>query len=97
MCRYADYVALSPSLFTLNRPSVLHRSPSAHQTMVTRTTDGLCALLLSLKKSPLQIRFSSQSKLAKELASEVKYRIAQVWNEIGVSSFDNRWSGSCFV
>jgi vacuolar protein sorting-associated protein 45 len=74
---YADYYALSSYLFTLNRPSVMHRSPSAHQAMLSRTTDGLCALLLSLKKSPQQIRFSGNSKLAKELAAEVKYRIGQ--------------------
>lgn len=74
---YADYFALGPSLFSLNRPSTLVRSPSAYQEMLTRCTDGVCALLMSLRRQPMQVRYSCNSKLAKDLASEVKYRVAQ--------------------
>jgi hypothetical protein len=41
-----------------------------------RSTDGVIALLLSLKKKPL-IRYAKNSLLAKKLATEVRYRMTQ--------------------
>lgn len=74
---YADYFALSPSLVSLNHQPIIHRTPSSQQAMLQRATDGICALLLSLKKAPHHLRFSANSKVAKELASEIKYRVSQ--------------------
>ena len=80
-------VFVSPALFTLNRPTIIHRSPSAHQSMLQRTTDGICGLMLALKKAPHQLRYSSRSKLAKELASEIKYRVSQGIDEFSLLVF----------
>lgn len=41
-----------------------------------RTTEGVIALLLSLKKKPL-IRYAKNSLLAKKLATEVRYQMTQ--------------------
>lgn len=41
-----------------------------------RSTEGVIALLLSLKKRPL-IRYQKNSLLAKKLATEVRYQITQ--------------------
>ena len=44
--------------------------------LLQRSTDGLLALLLSLKKKPL-IRYGSNSLMAKKLAAEVRYQIGK--------------------
>lgn len=78
---FADYIVINPDLMSLdlgfpnrrlwgNSPD-LWNSDALH-----RTTEGVLALLLSLKKKPL-IRYGKNSLLAKKLASEVRYQITQ--------------------
>jgi len=78
---FADYMVVNPDFMTLGLMYPTHRvwgtspelwSPDA----LTRSTEGLIALLLSLKKKPL-IRYARNSLLAKKLATEVRYRITQ--------------------
>jgi vacuolar protein sorting-associated protein 45 len=47
-----------------------------HADSLQRSTEGVMALLLSLKKKPL-IRYAKNSLLAKKLATEVRYHITQ--------------------
>jgi len=47
-----------------------------NQDSLQRTTEGILALLLSLKKKPL-IRYQKTSLLAKKLATEVRYHMTQ--------------------
>lgn len=44
--------------------------------LLQRSTEGLLALLLSLKKKPL-IRYGKTSLMAKKLATEVRYQMGQ--------------------
>lgn len=78
---FADYITVNPDLFSLdfgppkrrlwaNGPDIWN--PEALQ----RCTEGLIALLLSLKKRPL-IRYERNSLVAKKLATEVRYQITQ--------------------
>jgi vacuolar protein sorting-associated protein 45 len=78
---FADYMVVNPDFMTLGLTYPTHRvwgtgpelwNPDA----LTRSTEGLIALLLSLKKKPL-IRYARNSLLAKKLATEVRYRITQ--------------------
>jgi vacuolar protein sorting-associated protein 45 len=66
---YADYVALSPELFTLNvHGSVSERGSPRHGD--GQLKDGLRSVLLSLKKRPV-VRYSGRSSAAKQLAQAV--------------------------
>ena len=47
-----------------------------NQDSLSRATEGVIALLLSLKKRPM-IRFQKNSLLAKKLATEVRYQMTQ--------------------
>jgi hypothetical protein len=78
---FADYLVVNPDFMTLDLSYPAHRvwgsSPELwHPDALTRSTEGLIALLLSLKKKPL-IRYAKNSLLAKKLATEVRYRITQ--------------------
>ncbi|KAJ9150849.1 Vacuolar protein sorting-associated protein 45 [Pleurostoma richardsiae] len=78
---FADYVVINPDLFSLALSPPQHRIWSNSPDMwnsdsLQRTTEGLLAVLLSLKKKPL-IRYEKNSLLAKKLASEVRYHITQ--------------------
>jgi vacuolar protein sorting-associated protein 45 len=78
---FADYTVVNSDLFTLDLKPPRHRiwsgSPDMWDTdTLQRTTDGIIALLLSLKKKPL-IRYEKNSPLAKKLATEVRYHITQ--------------------
>ncbi|NXP73326.1 VPS45 protein, partial [Ramphastos sulfuratus] len=72
---YGDYIAVNPHLFSLNLLGCCQgRSwDSAH---LSRTTQGLTALLLSLKKCPM-IRYQLSSEPAKRLAECVKQVITK--------------------
>ncbi|KAI5801726.1 Sec1-like protein [Peziza echinospora] len=79
---FIDYLVINPDLFSL---SILgpqkHIWSTASSEMwnpeaLTRTTEGLLATLLTLKKKPL-IRFEKNSLMAKKLAQEVKYHMSQ--------------------
>ncbi|QSZ30675.1 hypothetical protein DSL72_000233 [Monilinia vaccinii-corymbosi] len=78
---FADYVVINPDLFTFDLAFPKQRTWSSNPDMwnadaLQRTTEGLIAVLLSLKKKPL-IRYEKNSLLAKKLATEVRYHIAQ--------------------
>lgn len=79
--QFADFVVINPDLCSLNLGFPLHRiwsnSPDAwNSDTLQRTTEGVIALLLSLKKNPL-IRYEKNSLLAKKLATEVRYQLTQ--------------------
>ncbi|PBP16315.1 vacuolar protein sorting-associated protein 45 [Diplocarpon rosae] len=78
---FADYMVVNPDLFTLDLASPGQRIWNSNPDMwntdaLQRTTEGLIAVLLSLKKKPL-IRYEKSSLLAKKLATEVRYHITQ--------------------
>ncbi|KAH8909589.1 GIDA-domain-containing protein [Coniochaeta sp. PMI_546] len=78
---FADFVVINPDLFSLGMAAPQHRIWSGTPDMwntdsLQRATEGLIAVLLSLKKKPL-IRYQKNSLLAKKLASEVRYSITQ--------------------
>lgn len=78
---FADYITINPDLFSLNLGLPNQRlwggSPDVWNIeCLQRCTEGIVALLLSLKKSPL-IRFEKNSLMAKKLATEVRYQMTQ--------------------
>ncbi|KIW00775.1 uncharacterized protein PV09_07755 [Verruconis gallopava] len=78
---FADYLVINPDLMSLNltfpQRRIWSNSPDMWNTdSLQRTTEGIIALLLSLKKKPL-IRYARNSLLAKKLATEVRYQMTQ--------------------
>ncbi|KAI9751388.1 MAG: vacuolar protein sorting-associated protein 45 [Lichina confinis] len=78
---FADYIVVNPDLFTLDltypQTKIWGSSPELWDAdALRRTTEGLIAALLSLKKKPL-IRYERNSLVAKKLASEVRYVVTQ--------------------
>ncbi|KAK5095568.1 vacuolar protein sorting-associated protein 45 [Exophiala xenobiotica] len=78
---FADYNVVNPDLMSLNlnypRHKLWSHSPDMWNTDdLARTTEGVMALLLSLKKNPL-IRYQKTSLMAKKLATEIRYNITQ--------------------
>ena len=78
---FADYSVINSDLMSLNLNYPRHRlwshSPDMWNTDdLQRTTEGVMALLLSLKKNPL-IRYQKTSLMAKKLATEIRYNITQ--------------------
>ena len=78
---FADYNVINPDLMSLNlnypRFKLWSHSPDMWNTDdLQRTTDGVLALLLSLKKNPL-VRYQKTSLMAKKLATEIRYNITQ--------------------
>ena len=77
---FADYAPLLPSLFSINQPpsqsSPLYSGTSRtwDADALTRHTQGLAAVLLSLKKRPI-IRYEKMSPMAKKLGSEIQVRL----------------------
>ncbi|OWF48430.1 vacuolar protein sorting-associated protein 45-like [Mizuhopecten yessoensis] len=72
---FGDFIAVNPHLFTLNIlgcSQALNWSPSS----LTRTTQGLTAVLLSLKKCPM-IRYQNSSEMARRLAENVRSTISK--------------------
>ncbi|XP_066194039.1 vacuolar protein sorting-associated protein 45 isoform X2 [Sylvia atricapilla] len=72
---YGDYIAVNPHVFSLNLLGCC-RGRSWDPAQLTRTTQGLTALLLSLKKCPM-IRYQLSSEPAKRLAECVKQVITK--------------------
>ncbi|KAJ5701524.1 hypothetical protein N7493_007187 [Penicillium malachiteum] len=79
--QFADFLVINPDLcsfglgFPLNR--IWSQSPDLwNADSLQRTTEGVLALLLSLKKNPL-IRYEKNSLLARKLATEVRYHLTQ--------------------
>ncbi|KAF2275189.1 vacuolar protein sorting-associated protein 45 [Westerdykella ornata] len=78
---FADFLVINPDLMSLNLSYPTHRiwstSPDAwNQDSLQRSTEGVMALLLALKKKPL-IRYQKNSLMAKKLATEVRYHMTQ--------------------
>lgn len=78
---FADFQVINPDLMALELAYPRHRIWSSSPDMwdsdlLQRSTDGLLALVLSLKKKPL-IRYGSNSLVAKKLAAEVRYQIGK--------------------
>lgn len=77
---FADYLVINKDLFTFNLmyPNrILGSSPGQwNAEALQRTTEGLTALLLSLKYKPI-IRYDRNSSMAKKLANEISYTIKQ--------------------
>ena len=78
---FADYTVINPDLFsfslTLPQRRIWANGPDTwHPDSLQRCTEGLFAVLMSLKKKPL-IRYQKSSTLAKKLASEVRYLMSQ--------------------
>ncbi|NXM03811.1 VPS45 protein, partial [Tyrannus savana] len=72
---YGDYIAVNPHVFSLNILGCC-RGRSWDPAQLARTTQGLTALLLSLKKCPM-IRYQLSSEPAKRLAECVKQVITK--------------------
>ncbi|KAF8249716.1 Sec1-like protein [Wilcoxina mikolae CBS 423.85] len=75
---FADYLVINPGLFSLGLQRRLwSSSPDMWDTdALTRSCEGILAVLLSLKKKPL-IRYEKNSLIAKKLAGEVKYQLGK--------------------
>jgi hypothetical protein len=78
---FADYLVINSDLMSLDLSFPKHKlwshSPDIwNADSLQRSTEGIIALLLSLKKKPL-IRYAKSSLLAKKLATEVRYHITQ--------------------
>lgn len=67
---YMDYLAINSHLFSIGIPNCMSRL-NWNPTALTRTTQGIVALLLSLKRCPI-IRYQQNSKLSKRLADNVR-------------------------
>jgi len=75
---FADYIVINPVLCSLPLSTrIFSSSPDSwNYDSLTRTTEGVLALLLSLKKKPL-IRFDKKSALCRKLGTEVRYAMTQ--------------------
>jgi vacuolar protein sorting-associated protein 45 len=75
---FADYLVINPDLFSLGMQRRLwSTSPEMWDTdVLTRSVEGIMAVLLSLKKKPL-IRYEKNSHIGKKLAGEIKYMITK--------------------
>ncbi|KAH6671622.1 Sec1-like protein [Plectosphaerella plurivora] len=76
---FADFIVINPDLFSLGveLPDARVWSNSAdswNADALQRSTSGLLAVLLALKKKPL-VRYAKNSPLAKKLAMEVQYQM----------------------
>ncbi|PNS15433.1 hypothetical protein CAC42_692 [Sphaceloma murrayae] len=75
---FADFLIVNLDLMELSLQSrIWSNSPDMwNQDSLLRTTEGVIALLLALKKKPL-IRYQKNSFLAKKLATETRYQMTQ--------------------
>lgn len=78
---FADFHVVNPDLMSLGLAYPQHRlwstgPPLWNPDSLRRSTDGLVALMLSLKRKPL-IRHAKNSLLARKLATEVRYQVTQ--------------------
>lgn len=72
---YGDYIAVNPHVFSLNIVGC-YQGRNWDPFQLSRATQGLTALLLSLKKCPM-IRYQLSSDMAKRLAEGVKQVITK--------------------
>ncbi|KAI4239285.1 MAG: hypothetical protein LQ349_000500 [Xanthoria aureola] len=78
---FGDYIVVNPDLFSLDiafpKQRLWSNSPDAwNPNALQRCTEGVIALLLSLKKKPL-IRYEKNSLMTKKLATELRYQMTQ--------------------
>jgi hypothetical protein len=75
---FADYLVINPDLFSLGlQTRVWGNGPDVwNPDALTRSYEGILAVLLSLKKKPL-IRYEKNSLLTRKLAGEIKYQIGK--------------------
>ena len=78
---FADYEIINADLMSLSLLYPSHKiygtTPELwHPESLVRSTEGLAALLLTLKKKPL-IRYAKDSLLCKKLATELRYQMTQ--------------------
>jgi len=78
---FADFNVINPDLFSLNftlpQQRIWRDTPDMwNSESLQRSTEGILAVLLALKKKPL-IRYEKNSLLAKKLATEVRYHMTQ--------------------
>ncbi|KAF1971789.1 vacuolar protein sorting-associated protein 45 [Bimuria novae-zelandiae CBS 107.79] len=78
---FADFLVINPDLMSLNLSFPHHRIWSTNPDTwnaesLQRSTEGVLALLLTLKKKAL-IRYQKNSPLARKLATEVRYNMTQ--------------------
>jgi vacuolar protein sorting-associated protein 45 len=78
---FADFLVINPDLMSLSLGFPQHRIWSANPDTwnaesLQRSTEGVLALLLALKKKAL-IRYQKNSPLARKLATEVRYNMTQ--------------------
>ena len=73
---YADFLAINPELASINVPTTagLHDNARWDQPCFDRIQQGVCALLLALKKRPL-IRYVGRSEACMRLAESVQNTI----------------------
>ncbi|KAK2579234.1 hypothetical protein KPH14_008203 [Odynerus spinipes] len=67
---YADYLAISPHLFSLGIPAC-SQGLTWNMEHLQRTVQGITSVLLSLKKCPY-IRYQNSSEMAKKLAEKIR-------------------------
>lgn len=78
---FLDYNVINPDLFALEmglpKQRLWSNNPDIwNSDALQRCTEGIIALLLSLKKKPL-IRYEKNSLMANKLATEVRYQMTQ--------------------
>lgn len=78
---FADYNVINPDLFSLEmgfpKQRLWSNNPDIwNSDALQRCTEGVIALLLSLKKKPL-IRYEKNSLMANKLATEIRYYMTQ--------------------
>lgn len=78
---FADFSVINADLMSLDigfpKQRIWSSSPDLwNPDSLSRTTEGIIALLLSLKKRPL-IRYEKNSLLTKKLATEIRYQMTQ--------------------
>lgn len=80
---YGDYLPINEDLFTLNCRHTLAMTQSAgtawardHAPLYSRNKEGLQSILLSLKRQPALVRYDRNSKMARQLATDIQESIA---------------------
>lgn len=75
---FADFVVINPELCSLPLQTRIFSSSADawNHDSLTRTVEGVIAMLLALKKKPL-VRFEKNSILCRKLATEVRYAMTQ--------------------
>ena len=78
---FGDYIVVNPDLCSLDLAFPTQRiwgntPDSWNADALQRCTEGVIALLLSLKKKPL-IRYEKNSLMTKKLATEIRYQMTQ--------------------